>query len=416
MGRYKFGISQDVIAKNYFIGFLSENMSENIIRVTVVLNTDIREGAGTEKTALNYIKYAPKEKFEVTLLMTNRLQRQRIELQELNMVGKVRIISFIDYSSKFEFLYTKRKILRLLFLLFVSPLVNIFVYLFVQKNLLYTLGEQDVIYLFSNNLIPYFSRSHSKIIGSDHANALRGDTLYSKILYTLIKIGLAFKRLDGFHFFPYQREASSLFPKKYNITQGIGIDTTKFSLPKEIPREKIKFLFVSRLIECKGVLSLLNAWGLSKKGLNAELHIVGDGPLFNFVQNYNAENVFFHRVLSELALADMYKSADIFIYPTKCDAYPQVILEALSTGLYVVTSKYLSGNFDEFEEMGFLEYASIDSLDLSIKISSFSERIENIRTKRERISKYVAERYDVKTVTKDLYNYFWLISKQNTKT
>ena len=267
------------------------------------------------------------------------------------------------------------------------------------------LGKQDIIYLFSNDLYHYLKDSKSKIIGSDHANVMRRDTIYSKILFSLIKSGIFFRRLDGFHFFPYQEDLVSVFKKKFNLIQGIGTDTDRFSLPKTPNTGKIKYLYVSRLVECKGSMKLIEAWNQLENKDNVELHIVGDGPLYEQLKNYGSENVFIHGTVSEHNLSDMYMNADIFIYPSMCDAYPQVIIEAMSAGLYVVASNYLSGNFNEFERKGFMEYSQIEPKILSNVIIKLASQINEIRGKRASISQYIADKYDLKIITGRLYDF-----------
>jgi glycosyltransferase involved in cell wall biosynthesis len=78
---------------------------------------------------------------------------------------------------------------------------------------------------------------------------------------------------------------------------------------RESPREGLRFLFVGRLIERKGIDILLDAFRAVEGG---ELWVVGDGPLAALVESVAAgdERVRFFRHLEASRLHDVYREAD----------------------------------------------------------------------------------------------------------
>jgi glycosyltransferase involved in cell wall biosynthesis len=102
----------------------------------------------------------------------------------------------------------------------------------------------------------------------------------------------------------------------------------------------VRLLFVGRLDSGKGVLTLLDAWGLA--AADSELTIVGDGPLRERLDTRVACSTMPPvRMLGHLErddLADRYAEADVFVFPSLSDAWGLVLNEAMAAGLPVVTS------------------------------------------------------------------------------
>ncbi|MCX5714136.1 MAG: glycosyltransferase family 4 protein [Candidatus Omnitrophica bacterium] len=97
----------------------------------------------------------------------------------------------------------------------------------------------------------------------------------------------------------------------------------------------VRFLYVGRLERIKGVgLLLRSARALLEKNNNFEINIVGDGLLEKMLQAQAVELglgpwVKFRGVINDRkALADIYKSSDIFVLPSLRERFPLVILEA----------------------------------------------------------------------------------------
>lgn len=106
-------------------------------------------------------------------------------------------------------------------------------------------------------------------------------------------------------------------------------------------------LFVANLAfaeQYKGLLILLEAIKILKKQLpGIKLNVVGNGNMLDFYKSYVNENdleknVQFLGKLGGKDLTEAYQKAHIFALPTSYDSLPNVVLEAMSTGLPIVTS------------------------------------------------------------------------------
>ena len=101
-------------------------------------------------------------------------------------------------------------------------------------------------------------------------------------------------------------------------------------------------LFVGRLIALKRTLDLVRALGLlRRRGLRAELAVVGDGPLSGALQQAaQAEAVTLHLLgfRNQSALPALYAAADVLALPSQHETWGLVVNEAMSCGLPAVVS------------------------------------------------------------------------------
>lgn len=133
-------------------------------------------------------------------------------------------------------------------------------------------------------------------------------------------------------------------PEKIYITPN-AVDADKFNpsnkqLPTDVKMspDKPVILFVGNLVHQKGVEYLLKAKKLMKT--DTELMIVGEGPLRHDLEKKVAddeiEDVVF--VGARRDVDDIMPSADLFVLPSISEGFPITILEALASGLPVVTT------------------------------------------------------------------------------
>jgi len=120
-----------------------------------------------------------------------------------------------------------------------------------------------------------------------------------------------------------------------------GVDTRRFT---PAPGNEPTVLFVGRLIPRKGVAVLLEAFrAVAPSHPEARLIIAGDGPererLEELSRRHGIETrVEFRGFLARDALPGLYHEASIFVSPALEEAMPNVVLEAMASGLPVVTT------------------------------------------------------------------------------
>lgn len=122
-----------------------------------------------------------------------------------------------------------------------------------------------------------------------------------------------------------------------------GVNTDIFYPNEREKAEEFCILFVSRLIERKGLQFFIPQLQKIQKNINRNIRliIVGNGPyreeLEKLVKEYGAEKlVRFEGQKNRDELLLYYQSADVFILPSKWEGMPNVVLEAMACGLPIV--------------------------------------------------------------------------------
>lgn len=127
-----------------------------------------------------------------------------------------------------------------------------------------------------------------------------------------------------------------------------GVDN-RFFAPADRGKEtdRITILFVSRLIEGKGLqylipeLSRIRECVYQSTGREIELVIVGDGPYRAALEELTAKMevcglVRFEGRKDKEQVRQYYQAADIFVLPSLSEGMPNVVLEAMASGLPIV--------------------------------------------------------------------------------
>jgi len=125
-----------------------------------------------------------------------------------------------------------------------------------------------------------------------------------------------------------------------------GVSTARYAT-KGRPWEPAQLLIVGRVVYQKGIDLLLEALaGIDQ--LEWDLSIAGDGPLREALEEKArslgiANRIKFLGWQTKTALVECYRKANLFVYPSRHEGMPNVVLEAMASGLPVIASE-IAGN------------------------------------------------------------------------
>lgn len=123
------------------------------------------------------------------------------------------------------------------------------------------------------------------------------------------------------------------------IPYGVNSDWFVDAESRDAAGEKLVFLFVGHLTMDKGVGVLLDAW--KRMGAtDAELWLAGSGDPAVVQSAMGMPGV---RVLGKLGpdeLRKAYQGASVFVFPTFCDGFGMVLLEAMSCGRPIIATPH----------------------------------------------------------------------------
>lgn len=199
-------------------------------------------------------------------------------------------------------------------------------------------------------------------------------------------------------------------PTKVKVLK-LGVDLDKFIPTQKNNSNKIRLLFVGRLIKEKGILEVVEIFKkLHKKFPNTELIISGEGDLYE-----NLKSMIKNRILTSVKLIGkinydemprIYNLADVFIhYPigskTWKEQYGMVLVESLACGLPIVALD--KGSIGEVIGDGGI-VASKDNFKKELVKIIKDKKYRDSLSKKAR--KFAEENYDSREYAQELQNLY----------
>lgn len=162
---------------------------------------------------------------------------------------------------------------------------------------------------------------------------------------------------------------------KYTYGVGLPIREDRRAVEKVITTEP-RYLYVGRLVSEKNLEFLINEFNRSGKILT----IVGDGVLYTKCRSMAKENILFTGYIDNDQLPDIYRKHDVFILPSKSEAWGLVVEEALWEGLPVI----VSSNVGCYEDLVIktdagVVYEAESSVSFNIALEKVAENYEHYR-------------------------------------
>ncbi|MEX0569208.1 MAG: glycosyltransferase family 4 protein [Candidatus Njordarchaeota archaeon] len=188
-----------------------------------------------------------------------------------------------------------------------------------------------------------------------------------------------------------------------------GVDTQKFRPASQKNRDKIRILSVARLIERKGLNYLIEAIpSIIENQNNVEVLIVGEGNLHRELQRKCSglgiqKYVKFLGGVNNDDLPSIYSNSDIFVLPSLNEGMSNTILEAMASGLPIITTD--TGGSKELIDKNGIIIPIMDSKAISDAIMTLISN-ERLRYEMGRKSRRKAEEMSWERVAKDYFNLY----------
>ena len=112
---------------------------------------------------------------------------------------------------------------------------------------------------------------------------------------------------------------------------------------RNFEKDHLQLLFVGRFAFNKGINILMDAVRqLNNEGYKNRLtfNLVGKGPLFDqYKQEYAFDNVNFLGFADDDRLMELYRENDLFVFPTRFEGMPTVVLEGMAAAMPIIVSE-----------------------------------------------------------------------------
>ena len=385
---------------------MAENSDSRMTQAKKILfvTGDLRAGRGVEYFVYYAVTRLKDRDFHASVLQGltvvpyHRMDKK--EYQEIERVAD--IYEFTDYLPNFYWM-SRSGVGNIAMRIMVGPILALFSRGLLDEKARNAVSESDIIYLTGNTSNLMFSKRKHQV-GSCHTLAIRGNSWLSRIVRASVRRFRIWPNISSFHFFPGCLGILKSYENVPYFEVPLGVDTTLF-FPRSSAHAKIRFMFAGAIDRGKGSLVALDAFLLLPEEIRdvSEIHIAGTGPIFEKIKQRASKNVIVHGRMERKDMADLYGRCDVFVYPTEYDTFSFTVLEALSSGLHVITTPVLAGIWDEEESKGYVEYVLRDASSFSSRMKDCVTNISILRDKKPLIHEYIEEKYDWTHVIAEFY-------------
>jgi glycosyltransferase involved in cell wall biosynthesis len=323
------------------------------------------------------------------------------------------------------------------------PPKSIFFYMLNLKKITNVIEEikPDVVHDMSlaTSFIPWLSRKYPVIVtvhGSPQLSKIRAnmssfndslrDSLFkegylipSKVLTTLIKPDVKkyvfvskFCLLDTLNSINNPILKRKLMAKSEVIYNGVNLEYLKKLKEKVTKINSTSIAFIGRLMEYKGIKYLIKAFEYSlKKVKNAELHIIGGGPLYHEIQNTIrqkglTERIILHGYLPRPMALEILANSAFLVHPSLYEALPMSVIEAYALGKPVLVHKagYAFEVVEEDRAGILVNVTNIKEFsDAIIELMTNKSLYRNLSKNAERVAR---EKFDIKIIAEKYESLF----------
>jgi glycosyltransferase involved in cell wall biosynthesis len=190
------------------------------------------------------------------------------------------------------------------------------------------------------------ARPDARIVVTEHATFL--PTVFEQP-GTRLRYGAMLARVDvllcvGRYLFD---QLSGYFPEHVNKLRIVpnAIDFDRFTVRPEPPRDLLRWLYVGRMVEHKGVLTLVDGFArIAAQDPDVSLTLVGSGPLEEALDARIAELGLASRIARRPAVPPDQVTAlmhehDLLVHASRLETFGMTVVEAIATGTPVLVAR-----------------------------------------------------------------------------
>ncbi|MFC1887287.1 glycosyltransferase family 4 protein [Candidatus Cloacimonadota bacterium] len=159
------------------------------------------------------------------------------------------------------------------------------------------------------------------------------------------------------------------------VVTGCGYNSDIFYPPADkTSSDKIKLVYCGKLSKAKGVIHLIKIFNQISRGKNLELIMIGSGhgseeTKIRQLAAENPDKINFRGSVDQQEVGDIFREADIFILPSFYEGFGLVVLEALATGLKVITTEipglrsWLGSKINNSGQINYIALPRLENMD-----------------------------------------------------
>lgn len=195
-----------------------------------------------------------------------------------------------------------------------------------------------------------------------------------------------------------------------------GVDTDFYKPQKNLTKKNDKWVFIGRLVDCKGINELISGWSEIDEELRPELDVIGNGVLKSKLENL-VKATGLEKYINFLGfkdsewIANNAKNYKALILPLKkgddgsMDTGSLVLKEAMAMGLVVVTTKH--PDILKITNNNAFYLSDVSPKNIAEKVMEINSLKENELSKHSELSRnHIRKNYDLKKQVIQLQNLF----------
>ena len=187
----------------------------------------------------------------------------------------------------------------------------------------------------------------------------------------------------------------------------------KYKFRKNRQNKILEFVYYSRIHPSKNLHKIIHLWKKKEISKYANLNIYGEIEDLNYFnqlkRDINYKSISYRGLIKKNYQNELSKY-DVFIHPSNSENFGIVVLEALSSGLYLVLNKKLPWN--HLANKGFVSFTNFNKNEILSIIKDFNNKkvsFQNIKYKKNRLN-FVKKLYSWEIIVKSYYqNYNFLL-------